>query len=106
MKNSKVGAGVLRAYLAAMRLAIQDLAIRPRAPDRHIFYAVTFGLLSKAFSLADAVAVLVENQHPEEAFGLVRTLVECTLNLRYLTRDPAQYEARALLFAQHYFFEA
>jgi hypothetical protein len=106
MENAKGDAGVLRAYLAAMRLAIQDIAIYPRNSDRYIFDAVTFGLLSKVFSLADAVAVLVENQHPEEGFGLVRTLVECTLNLRYLTKDPAQYEACAQRFAKFYFTEA
>jgi hypothetical protein len=106
MENAKGDADVVRAYLAAMRLAIQDRTIYPRNSDRYILDAVTFGLLSKAFSLADAVAVLVENQHPEEGFGLVRTLVECTLNLRYLTRDPAQYEARALRFARFYFTEA
>jgi hypothetical protein len=106
MENAKGEADKVRAYLAAMRLAIQEIAIYPRNRDPYYFDAVTFGLLSKMFSLADAVSVLVENQHPEEGFGLVRTLVECTLNLRYLTRDPAQYEARAQRFARFYFTEA
>ena len=105
MENAKGEADKVRAYLAAMRSAIQDIAIYPRNPKYYIFDAVTFGLLSKAFSLADAVSVLVENQHPEEGFGLVRTLVECTLNLRYLTKDRAHYEARAQRFAQFYFKE-
>jgi hypothetical protein len=105
MENAKGEADKVRAYLAAMRLAIQDIAIYPRNPRYYIFDAVTFGLLSKAFSLADAVAVLVENRHPEEGFGLVRTLVECALNLRYLTRDRPEYEARAQRFAQFYFKE-
>jgi hypothetical protein len=106
MENAKGEADKVRAYLAAMRSAIQDIAIYPRNQDSDMFYTVTFGLLSKTFSLADAVAVLVENQHPEEGFGLVRTLVECTLNLRYLTRDPEQYEERARRFARFYFTEA
>lgn len=106
MENAKGEADKVRAYMAAMRSAIQDIAIYPRNPKYYIFDAVTFGLLSKAFSLADAVSVLVENQHPEEGFGLVRTLVECTLNLRYLTKDRAHYEARAQRFAQFYFTEA
>jgi Family of unknown function (DUF5677) len=105
VKTAKSEAGELRVYLEAMRSAIQDTAIYARSAERHIFDAVTFGLLSKVFSLADAIALLVENQHPEEGFGLVRTLFECTLNLRYLTRDPAQYESRALRFAQFHFFE-
>jgi hypothetical protein len=105
MENAKGEADKVRAYLAAMRLAIHDIAIYPRNPKSHIFDGVTFGLLSKVFSLADAIAVLVKNQHPEEGFGLVRTLVECTLNLRYLTRDPPEYEARAYRFSTFYFAE-
>jgi hypothetical protein len=103
MENAKGEADKVRAYLAAMRLAIQDIAIYPR--KYYIFDVVTFGLLSKVFSLADAIAALVENQHPEEGFGLVRTLVECTLNLRYLTRDRPEWEARAYRFSKFYFTE-
>jgi hypothetical protein len=93
----------VRAYLAAMRQAIKDIAVYPR--KLQMFDDVTFGLLSKVFSLADAIVVLVENQHPEEGFGLVRTLVECTLNLRYLTRDRREYEARAYRFSKFFFAE-
>jgi hypothetical protein len=105
VKTAQSEANHVRAYLAGMRSAIQDIAIYPRNPKYYIFDAVTFGLLSKVFSLADAVAALVESQHPEEGFGLVRTLVECTLNLRYLTRDRDQYGARAMRFAKFYFIE-
>jgi hypothetical protein len=106
VKTAKQAADVVRAYLAAIQQVIDDIRIYPRNQRYYLFDAVTFGLLSKVFSVADAVTVLVEHQHPEEAFGLCRTLVECTLNLRFLTRERIHNEKRAQLFALHYFDEA
>ena len=95
----------VQSYLVAMRQAVKDMAVYPRDPERYMFDAVIFGTLSKAFSVAHAALVLIENQHPEEAFGLARSLVECTLNLRYLTQDRRQHETRALAFAKFFFKE-
>jgi hypothetical protein len=96
---------LVRRYLEKTREAIRRIGIYTRSVDKNIFDHVVFGLLSKAFSLADAALLLVENDHPDEAFGLARSLVECAFNLRYLTQDSDQNAPRAWTFAEWFFKE-
>jgi hypothetical protein len=105
METRKEQVDEVRSYLKKMRGLIKDLSVYPRCAERYIFDHVVLGTLSKAFSLADAALVLIDNRHPEEAFGLSRSLVECTLNLRYLTQDRSEQAARAMAFATFYFKE-
>jgi hypothetical protein len=84
-----------------VRAAVRDIAVYARV---YVFDQVILGLLSKAFSLSDAALILIESDHPEEAYGLARSLAECAMNLRFLTQgeDRTERESRALKFS--YFF--
>ena len=95
----------VRAYLTRMRETIAELTVYPRISS--MFDTIVCAILSKTFSLADAALILIEAQHPEEAYGLVRSIVECALNLRYLTQDQSQSEreTRAGAFANFFFVE-
>jgi len=105
METRKEQLDEVRSYLKKMCGVVQDLSIYPRCAERYTFDHVVFGTLSKAFSLADAALVLIENHHAEEAFGLSRSLVECTLNLRYLTENQSEQAERAMAFASFFFKE-
>lgn len=95
---------IVRAYLQSVRAAVQDIAVYGRL---YVFDQVILGLLSKSFSISDAALTLIENEHPEEAYGLSRSLVECALNLRFLTQDEdrAEREIRAWKFARFFYKE-
>jgi hypothetical protein len=95
----------VKTYITRMSELIADLAVFPRVPSRSIFDSVACAVLSKAFCLSDSAVILIEAGHPEEAFGLVRSVVECALNLRYLTQDKNGRAARATAFADFYFRE-
>lgn len=83
---------------------IQNLAVFPRSSGA-FFDQIVCATLSKALSLADAALVLIERGHPEEAYGLSRSIVECSMNLRYLTQDEDQRENRARDFANFFYKE-
>jgi hypothetical protein len=95
---------LVRGYLTALREEVRKLAVFPRESGA-VFDKVVCGNLSKAFSLADAALVLVETGHPEEAYGLSRSIVECSISLRYLTQDQGRRESRALDFANYFYKE-
>lgn len=96
---------LVKGYVQEMWRSVRQFGIYTRNSAPYLSDHVTFALLSKAFSLADAALVLVEKEHPEESLGLTRSLVECASNLRYLTQDPDQFAKRALAFAQFFFKE-
>ncbi|MGZ4732429.1 MAG: DUF5677 domain-containing protein [Terriglobales bacterium] len=56
--------------------------------------------LSKAFAIAKACLKLLASDHPDEAHGLSRSLVEYATNLRYLTTDPSEQERRTRDFVK------
>jgi hypothetical protein len=60
-------------------------------------------VLSKAYSIAQSVILLIRGGHPEEAFGLSRSIVECALNLRWITADDKQITRRSLKFMRYGF---
>jgi hypothetical protein len=96
---------LVRSYLDRMRAMVRAFGIYTRNTAPYLGDHVVFGLLSKAFSLSDAAMVLIANEHPDEAFGLARSLVECAANLRYITQDRNEFSARALAFAEFFFKE-
>lgn len=104
MTTSEDQIKIVRDYLQTMQTIVRDIAVYARV---YVFDQVILGLLSKSFSISDAALTLIENNHPEEAYGLCRSLVECGLNLRYLTQneDRAERESRALKFARFFFKE-
>jgi hypothetical protein len=94
----------VREYLKALREEIRKLAIFPRSAGA-VFDSVACTILSKTCSLADAVLILIESGHSEEAYGLARSIFECSLNLRYMTQDQDQRESRARDFANYFYKE-
>ena len=50
--------------------------------------------MAKSLGLAKAALLLIEKGFPDEAFDLSRTLVECSVGLRYMTADADKQEER------------
>ena len=65
------------------------------APTGRTFDSLAFSLLSKSYRLGRACITLLEAGYSDEAFGLARSLIECSLNLRYMTMDPAKADSRS-----------
>ena len=61
--------------------------IYTRRPDTYPFDIVAGEMLAKAFSICRAAILLIQCGYPDEAFGLCRSLYECSTYLRYITRD-------------------
>src|SRR6266508_3042869 len=91
---------LMREYVAAMEAEVNGWQLIPRIPARFPFYSISLEAVSKAFALSDACLVLLESAFPDEAFGLARSLVECALNLRFLTEDPERLFERSLKFVR------
>jgi Family of unknown function (DUF5677) len=88
-------------YVTAVRQLVNNLGIHtPNIADGP-FASILLAHLSKVFALANSCLILLRQQHPDEAFGLARTIVECAANLRYLTQSPAEQTARARLFVEY-----
>jgi hypothetical protein len=64
------------------------LGLYTRCFDRYPFDMMGLGILSKAFSLAEAIFLLLDAAMEDQAYALCRSVVECSLSLRYLTEDP------------------
>jgi hypothetical protein len=79
---------------------INALGIFTRRLDIYPFDTVAGEMLAKAFSICRAAITLVENQYPDEAFGLLRSLYECSIYLRYITGDCEKRNERARKFIE------
>jgi hypothetical protein len=90
--------GMLRDYLTESKAVIEQMGILPRAAPRYPFDYIALETISKCISIANACLMLIESRHPDEAYGLSRTVVECSLNLRWLTLDAAQLSAKSSAF--------
>lgn len=74
-------------------------------PRGHVYLdKVLLGLLSKGLTIARGICVLVENDLPQEAFGLSRSLLEVALTSRYIINLPSntQMERRATRYVHYY----
>src|ERR1035437_359476 len=80
--------------------AINNLRIHTRRPDIYPFDTVAGEMLCKAFALSRAAIVLVQHGYPDEAFGLCRSLYECSMYLRYITQHENKRDERASKFLQ------
>jgi len=76
-------------YVADIQEVIGRIGIIPRAKELYPFDMVALELVNKSFALTRAVLTLLNADFGDEACGLCRSLVECSLTLRYLTKDPA-----------------
>ncbi len=85
---------LVRDYVGNANRQFDALAFYTRRFDLYPFDMMGPGILSKAFSLANAVFVLLDADMEDEAYGLCRSIVECSLNRRYLTEDSDQLWTR------------
>jgi hypothetical protein len=84
----------IRAYISGAEAELNGLELRPRIMTKYPFDSVALAAVSKAFALAKACLTLLATGFPDEAYGLTRSLVECAINLRYLTQDLALSDQR------------
>jgi Family of unknown function (DUF5677) len=90
----------VRVYIQALQKEITALKVYPRTFARYPFDHIGLALVSKAFSLSNALLALLEAGFADEAFGLSRSLMECALTLRFLTQDKNKLNQRSLDYAQ------
>jgi hypothetical protein len=90
----------VRSYVQALQEEVSKPGIYPRIFDRFPFDHIGLALVSKAFSISNALLVLLESGFAEEAFGLSRSLVECALTLRFLTQDQSRLHQRTWDYAR------
>jgi hypothetical protein len=83
--------------ISKLEKTINDLGIYTRRLDIYPFDTVAGEMLSKAFALSRAAALLVEHGYPDEAFGLCRSLYECSIYLRYITQQERDERANKFL---------
>jgi hypothetical protein len=93
--------GSVEDYVASVKQVVDNIGIHTPDVADAPFDWISLAHLSKVFSLADSCLILLRQQHPDEAFGLARTIVECAANLRYLTQNPAEQAARTHLFVEY-----
>ncbi len=91
----------IRAYVRQAESQLAGLRIVPRSAHKYPFDIVALAMLSKAFALSKACLNLLASDHPDEAFGLARSLVESAANLRFLTCDSAHQDRRARDFVKY-----
>lgn len=82
----------LRVYMNGWKSRVDDLKIWPKP---NLFDRIAFAHLNKVFRLGEACISLIERGFSEEAFGLSRSMIDCTLNLRYLTLERDEINARS-----------
>lgn len=91
----------VQAYITEASKQINALSIIPRRVSIYTFDTVALEIISKAFSLSNACLTLLAAGFPDEALGLSRSLVECSLTLRYLTVEPDTQESKTQRFAEY-----
>jgi hypothetical protein len=97
--------GEIRKVSRFVRIAeseINRLGIYPRPPWMYPFDILGLATVSKAFALSNACLTLVRSGSPDEAFGLSRSLVECSNNLRFITAEWDPQDSGARLFVRHH----
>jgi hypothetical protein len=103
MNTNKERAEKIRKFAAYVRQAqreVEGLGIVPRSPHRYPFDIVGLATLSKAFAIATACLKLLASGFPDEAYGLSRSLVECSANLRYITAVRSELDKRSREFTK------
>ena len=93
----------VKQYFAELRGLIHALEIYPRSMRSNPFDFVGLATLSKAFGIADACLILLEHNHHDEAYGLSRSAVECSLNMRFITYERDAIDQRSYEFLKFEF---
>jgi Family of unknown function (DUF5677) len=87
-----------RNYASKLERIVSGLELFPRNANKVAFDSMVLQAISKAFALARAALLLFDRGFPDEAYGLSRSLVECSVGLRYITAEPDDQERRTREF--------
>jgi hypothetical protein len=85
-------------HIDTLEKTINDLQVYTRRSGTYPFDTVAGEMLAKAFALSRSAILLVQHGYPDEAFGLCRSLYECSIYLRYITRERDQLDERSREF--------
>ncbi len=96
---------VVREYLTRWKAAIDGMGTYVISPKGRTFDSIAFSLINKAYRLSKACIVLLETGYSDEAFGMARSIIECSLNLRYMTLDPEKIGSRSNDYVDFVFCE-
>lgn len=84
----------------ALEGKLNELSIFTRRLDLYPFDTVAGEILANAIALCRSAILLIENGYSDEAYGLCRSLYECSIYLRYITRDSDQLQKRSNEFLE------
>jgi uncharacterized protein DUF5677 len=96
---------VAEEFVVEWKSCIDSLRVYVIEPSGRTFDSIAFSMINKAYKLGLACIALLKDGHPDEAFGMARSIIECSLNLRYMTLDPAKIDSRANDFVDFVFCE-
>jgi uncharacterized protein (DUF433 family) len=81
---------VVQDYLVRWKSSVDIKGIYVISPSGRTFDSIAFSILNKAYRLSQACIILLQAGYSDEAFGMARSLIECSLNLRYMPVDYSQ----------------
>ncbi|MGO9323811.1 MAG: DUF5677 domain-containing protein [Terracidiphilus sp.] len=96
---------VVQEYMTQWKSFVDGLGIYVISPKGRTFDSIAFSLLNKAYRLSKACIALLEAGYSDEAFGIARSIIECSLSLRYMTLDPAKIGSRSNDYVDFVFCE-
>jgi len=79
---------------------INARGIYTRRLDLYPFDTVAGEMLAKAFSICRSAIILVQSGYPDEAFGLCRSLYECSIYLRFITSSAEKRDELSRRFLE------
>jgi hypothetical protein len=91
-------------YLAGWKACLDSRGIWVIEPYARLYDSIAFSTLNKAYRLSQACICLIEAGFPDEGYGLSRSVLECAINLRYLTLNREEIDSRSNNFLD--FFHA
>jgi hypothetical protein len=89
-------------FIRVAESEINSLGIYPRKPYTCPFDILGLATVSKAIALSKACLKLVASGFPDEAYGLSRSIVECANNLRFMTMEWDQCDARVRKYVRQH----
>lgn len=96
---------VVKEYLAGWKACLDRSGIWVIEPSARPYDSIAFSLLNKAYRLSLACICLIEAGFADEAYGLSRSIIECAINLRYLTLDRKEIDLRSNNFLNFFHVE-
>jgi Family of unknown function (DUF5677) len=96
---------IVQEYMTQWKSLVDGLGIYVISPTGRTFDSIAFSLINKAYRLSKACIALLEVGYSDEAFGMARSIIECSLNLRYMTLDSAKIDSRSNDYVDFVFCE-